>query len=202
VVHVARPRSAASAGTRQRLSESALALFHERGYNGTSVQDIVSHAGAPKGTFYNHFASKEALALDSVAHYCAAQRLEMLDSSAGGTPLGRITAHLRFLGGLAETFRDRGCLLGNFASEIPAHSNVVGRAVEASFATWIAALAGAIDEARAAGELQPGESATSLAGYIIDGYEGAAARSKVTGTTEPMHQFLNITVTRILAATR
>ncbi|HTF07189.1 MAG TPA: TetR family transcriptional regulator C-terminal domain-containing protein, partial [Asanoa sp.] len=87
-----------------------------------------------------------------------------------------------------------------FASEIPAHSNVVGRAVEASFAQWVAALAGAIEEARDAGELRPGEPAASLAGFIIDAYEGAAARSKVTDTTEPMRQFLSITLTRILAS--
>jgi TetR/AcrR family transcriptional repressor of nem operon len=195
---MARPRSAASAETKQRLSESALALFHKRGYNGTSVQDIVSAAGAPKGTFYNHFASKEALALDSVSRYFAALNVETLDSSAGGSPLGRITAHLRFLGDLAETYLDRGCLLGNFASEIPAHSNAVGEAVEECFTRWAAAIAGAIDEAREADELHATEPAVVLAGYILAGYEGAASRSKVSGSTEPMQQFLGMTLSRIL----
>ena len=36
---------------------------------------------------------------------------------------------------------DRGCLLGNFATEIPAHSDVLRNAVDAGFGRWVAALA-------------------------------------------------------------
>ena len=50
--------------TRDGLIQTALHLFHERGYNAASVQDIVSEAGVPKGTFYNYFDSKEALAIE------------------------------------------------------------------------------------------------------------------------------------------
>lgn len=34
--------------TREKLLHSAVQLFHEFGYNGTSVRDIVSEAGVPK----------------------------------------------------------------------------------------------------------------------------------------------------------
>ncbi|MEH0937646.1 TetR/AcrR family transcriptional regulator [Micromonospora psammae] len=193
-----RPRSSASAGTRQRLSEAALDLFHSRGYNGTSVQDIVSVAGAPKGTFYNHFASKEALALDSVARYSAAMRVELLDERHGGTPLERITAHLRHLAELSETTGDRGCLLGNFAAEVPAHSDALRAAVDERFTRWVSMLAEAIEQARAAGELSPGEPAETLAGYIISGFEGAVARAKAAGSPQPVRDFLAVTTARLL----
>ncbi|GAA4576275.1 TetR/AcrR family transcriptional regulator [Micromonospora coerulea] len=193
-----RPRSPASAGTRQRLSEAALELFHARGYNGTSVQDIVSAAGAPKGTFYNHFASKEALALDSVARYTAAMPLDLLDEKHGGSPLERITAHLRYLVGLTDTSEDRGCLLGNLATEIPAHSGALRDAVDAGFARWVDALAAAITQARAAGELHGNEPAGALAGFIISSYEGAVARAKAAGSRQPVEEFLALTVARIL----
>jgi TetR/AcrR family transcriptional regulator, transcriptional repressor for nem operon len=39
---------------------------HRRGFNATSVQDITDAAGAPKGSFYNHFESKDALAAEVV----------------------------------------------------------------------------------------------------------------------------------------
>ncbi|MFC5924544.1 TetR/AcrR family transcriptional regulator [Micromonospora vulcania] len=195
---MARPRSAASAGTRQRLSEAGLELFHTRGYNGTSVQDIVTAAGAPKGSFYNHFPSKEALALDSLARYCAAVHLETLGSPVGGTPLERITAHVRHLVVLAGERGDRGCLLGNLATEIPAHNEVLRQAVAKAFAGWISALAATIEEARAAGQLPPAEPAEDLASFIINSYLGAAARTKVTGSTEPMQQFVTATLNRTL----
>ena len=40
-------------------------MFHTRGFNGCSVQDIVDAAGVPKGSFYNHFDSKEALGVEA-----------------------------------------------------------------------------------------------------------------------------------------
>jgi len=49
--------------TEDKLLKAAINLFHEFGYNGTSVQDIVSVARVPKGSFYNYFKSKEALAI-------------------------------------------------------------------------------------------------------------------------------------------
>jgi TetR/AcrR family transcriptional regulator, cholesterol catabolism regulator len=47
------------ARTRELLIESALTLFGEKGFRGTSVQEIVQSAGLTKGAFYHHFASKE-----------------------------------------------------------------------------------------------------------------------------------------------
>jgi len=44
---------------RRRLAESALTLFAKRGYNVTSVDDIVARAKASKSAFYEFFESKE-----------------------------------------------------------------------------------------------------------------------------------------------
>ncbi|MDN4525719.1 TetR/AcrR family transcriptional regulator [Fictibacillus fluitans] len=41
--------------------ESAIALFAEKGFHSTSIQDITDHAGMSKGAFYNYFSSKEEL---------------------------------------------------------------------------------------------------------------------------------------------
>lgn len=49
--------------TLQRITEAALSLFGQFGYERTSIDKIVSLAGYSKGAFYNHFASKEELFL-------------------------------------------------------------------------------------------------------------------------------------------
>ncbi|MBA2609790.1 MAG: TetR/AcrR family transcriptional regulator [Actinobacteria bacterium] len=50
-----------TSGSRERLLDSAVHLFGERGYRGTTVGDIEARAGlSPRaGAFYRHFASKE-----------------------------------------------------------------------------------------------------------------------------------------------
>src|ERR1700730_5166117 len=47
---------------RKKLSGSADALFQRFGYTGVSIRGITSSVDIPKGAFYNHFTSKEALA--------------------------------------------------------------------------------------------------------------------------------------------
>src|SRR5215470_14003251 len=54
---------------REQLLDTGLQVLHERGFNATSVQDITEAAGVPKGSFYNHFESKEALGAEVVLRY-------------------------------------------------------------------------------------------------------------------------------------
>jgi len=52
--------------TRQRLLENAWRLFRERGYDSTTVEDITEAADVAKSTFFNYFATKQAI-LDELA---------------------------------------------------------------------------------------------------------------------------------------
>ncbi|MFD4787393.1 ScbR family autoregulator-binding transcription factor [Streptomyces sp. NPDC058459] len=49
--------------TRRSLLEAAASLFAERGYAGTSVNDISGRSGRTSGSVYFHYASKEGVAL-------------------------------------------------------------------------------------------------------------------------------------------
>src|SRR5215470_4449012 len=57
------------ANHRDLLLDTGLRVMHKRGFNATSVQDITEAAGVPKGSFYNHFESKEALGAEAVLRY-------------------------------------------------------------------------------------------------------------------------------------
>lgn len=51
----------------QRLYESAVELFRERGFEGTRVRDIVERVGVSEATFFNYFPTKEAILQKSAA---------------------------------------------------------------------------------------------------------------------------------------
>jgi AcrR family transcriptional regulator len=57
------PRQKRSRAKRERLTEAALLLFGERGYESTAVDDIARRAKLAVGTFYQHFRSKRQLLL-------------------------------------------------------------------------------------------------------------------------------------------
>ena len=54
--------------TYQRVLQSSAGLFAERGFLGTSVNDLLERAGLTKNAFYSYFPSKEALAVAIVEH--------------------------------------------------------------------------------------------------------------------------------------
>jgi TetR/AcrR family transcriptional repressor of nem operon len=195
---VPRTKNAASLDTKRRILDSAVEQFHLKGYNGTSVQDLVSAAGAPKGTFYNHFASKEDLALDAVRSYVDGLGLASLAEPAPGSPRERIDRHLAHITerGLA-VFAERGCLMANLAGEVPAHSPAVASALGAYLEGWVADLAALIEEAKDAGELTTDLPSADLAELIVNAWEGTSVKAKATSSVEPIRSFQR-TVSRLL----
>ena len=51
--------------TKTRIIEQAATLFNQQGYSGTSVSDLMRATGLQKGGIYNHFVSKDKLALEA-----------------------------------------------------------------------------------------------------------------------------------------
>jgi AcrR family transcriptional regulator len=72
--------------TRDRLFGIALDLFAEKGFEATSIRDIVGMAGVSTAAFYNHFASKDAL-LESVYRYFMESRADPEGAVDGGLAL-------------------------------------------------------------------------------------------------------------------
>jgi AcrR family transcriptional regulator len=58
---VKRLRERQADATRQQLIAVARQLFTERGYAGTSIEDIIDRAGVARGALYHHFPGKDAL---------------------------------------------------------------------------------------------------------------------------------------------
>jgi TetR/AcrR family transcriptional regulator, transcriptional repressor for nem operon len=187
-----------SASTRERITATALDLFHANGYSATGVLDITKAAGVPKGSFYHFFQSKEALAAETVRLYQASLKVELLDPPKL-SPLRRIRQHLEYRTNLAaaEGFK-RGCLLGNFSNEMPSQSEAVTAVVEQALEHWSRKLAAAIAAAQEAGEISNQGDPGRLAGFIIAGFEGAMARAKLTHSRTPLDGFLETVNTDIL----
>jgi AcrR family transcriptional regulator len=82
---------------RAELLGIAAKLFAERGYDATSIDQIIKEAGLSKGAFYHHFPSKESLleALASQAAERALHRLGDVLSDPGMTAIQRLNAFLK-----------------------------------------------------------------------------------------------------------
>ncbi len=72
--------------TKERLLDAAVELFAERGYDATSVTQVIGRAGVTKGGFYHHFVSKEALLYEVYGDLIGRQLAAMDEILARGLP--------------------------------------------------------------------------------------------------------------------
>lgn len=185
---------------REKLLTAGLEALHKRGFNGTGVQDITDAAKVPKGSFYNHFESKDALGVEVVERYAAngAGRREPL-MEGSGPPLTRLRTYFKALNQLGPaTGFSRGCLLGNFGTELSAQSPAIRAALAAAFDDWTKAIAQVIAEAQKAGDVSRDIPAETLANFLLNAWEGAVMRSKVEKDPAALDAFLSVTFNKIL----
>jgi TetR/AcrR family transcriptional regulator, transcriptional repressor for nem operon len=183
---------------KEKIVRHAEEVFRHQGFDGTSVQDITDAAGVPKGSFYNHFDSKQSLAAEVLRRYY--QATDTGDLVKPGDPLDRLRAHfLKQARRTEQTGLAYGCLLGTFSAGVTTAGAMVRAEAQDAFASWTAAVAAVIAEAQILGEVSSRQSPQDLAMYLIDAFEGAVLRIKVTGNPDVLPHFLDITFSVFLS---
>ena len=166
---------------KEEIVEAALKVLHQRGFNATGVQDITDAAGVPKGSFYNHFESKEALGLEALERYWqgALNNLEMLKDERIA-PLARLKTYFRRLNDVGRKLKYRpGCMIGNLSIEMSDQSVVIRERLSSILARWSRAIEACVKQAQADGSMRRDIDAKSIAAFMLNSWEGAVLRSKV-----------------------
>jgi TetR/AcrR family transcriptional regulator, transcriptional repressor for nem operon len=177
---------------REEIVEAAVEQFHRYGFNAAGVKDITDSAGVPKGSFYNHFESKEALAVVALERYGESMRLpELTDASVD--PLLRLRQHFEFLRD-ENTGRDftRGCLVAGFGTEMADHSGLIREGVRLSFETWARAIEAPIAQAQESGQVAAAADAKTLARFVLNAWEGTLISARSDRSEESYEVFFDM----------
>jgi TetR/AcrR family transcriptional regulator, transcriptional repressor for nem operon len=184
--------------------DAGLKAMFRSGYNGTSVRDIAAAAGAPQGSFTNHFRSKEAFAREVLDRYfahvkgCVAQALN--DRSL--TPRQRLLRYLDTITGRLEDDNwSRGCLIGDLSLETSTSSEPLRERLEEIFREWRTPFAACIAEAQAAGAIDDGLDPIDLAEFLLTSWQGAILRMKVERSPAALERFKSIVFSTVLKET-
>jgi TetR/AcrR family transcriptional repressor of nem operon len=177
---------------RGKIVQAGLEILKAKGFNGCSIQDITDAAGVPKGSFFNHFKSKELLLLEVLGPYGEGNRIDMLFDQSK-RPLERLRDHFNFLAdGYARCEFDQGCLLGNLAGELSASHPNVRVALREMLQGWASAIAALLRDAQSAGEIDTRHDVEELGSFLVNSWEGVALRLKVEKNRAPAEQFLDV----------
>jgi TetR/AcrR family transcriptional repressor of nem operon len=170
--------------TREVVIEAASRLIHLKGYQNTSVDDVLSASGVGKGNFYYYFKSKEELGhaiLDQLVAEFLDRTLEPCFADPAANPLGQIRC---FLDRILDAQRGRncvgGCPLGNLASELSDVHEGFRTRLAALFAAWRDRLTRALNDARARGLVTPDCVPETVSQFLVASLEGAILLAKVT----------------------
>jgi TetR/AcrR family transcriptional repressor of nem operon len=187
---------------REELLRSATRLFWERGFAGTSVDDVVQATGVSRSSLYNAFPDKRALFLAALGHYLDTvthAKLERLALGQRAAPAIR-----RFLLEIADERPSanapaHGCLLTNTAVEIGAREEEIAELIRKTFGRLERALAARLEEVRQQGDLPEDTDPKQFARQLLTliqglrvmtrlGMEPRVARDAVRSALAPLRQ--------------
>ncbi|WP_329209457.1 TetR/AcrR family transcriptional regulator [Streptomyces sp. NBC_00683] len=150
--------------------QSALELFWRRGYEATSIADLVEHLGIGRASIYATFGNKHELYLKAVDRYSEERDpLLLTELSQPGPALPAVRATVRRFASEAASPEDRlnGCLITNTAAELAPHDPAAARRVEVSWEHFETLLQSALVRARAQGELPEDRDPRALARMLL-----------------------------------
>lgn len=163
---------------RDKLLGSAASLFQRFGYAHVSVRDITSSIDSPKGTFYNYFKSKEALASAILSQHFDAL-METLGQSGSETAGAHLRRHFE---SIAPSTREPGVsplqLISTFSAECPALPSALVLQIADGVRLWNTKVAALISRAQNNGEIKTDEDPHLLAALYINCWQGAMIRTK------------------------
>ena len=184
---------------REQIVQAGLKCLAKKGFNGVGVQDITDAAGVPKGSFYNHFESKEALGAEIVERYGADKRRRELLADKSIPPLERLRRHYERLNAIfVEAKFERGCILGNFSAELANQSDVIRDSLRRLYERWTKDVEATIAEAQEQGAVAKTLTAAELAAFLLDAYEGALLRARVERDGHAFERFMKFAFTKLL----
>jgi len=106
-------------------------------------------------------------------------------------PLERVR---RFFELVQQSYREEGymgCLLGGLGQELSGVSEVFRRKIEACFSAIAKRVAVCLEEARRRGDIPADSDPRRMASLLVDCWEGAALRSRLRGSAEPLTAMLD-----------
>ncbi len=172
----------------------AMELFWRKGYEATSMRDLLEGMGIGRGSFYDTFGDKHSLflaALDRFEQTRTAWILEALEKSE--SPVEAIQyVFERTVDGLVGFDPRRGCLLANSAVELAPHDPEVARRISLYVRRTEAAFEQALQRARTAGEIPEHKDPRALARFLVNNLHGLRVMARAGADRETLEDTVEV----------
>ncbi|MEN8196272.1 MAG: TetR family transcriptional regulator C-terminal domain-containing protein [Pseudomonadota bacterium] len=179
--------------TRDNIVQTGARIIMAKGYNHAGLQEVLKEAGVPKGSFYHFFRSKEEFGLAVVESYIN-DFAGFMEAHLGNREIAPLARLRGFFEGVTAMFEADGCwggcMVGNLGQELADQNEVFRKRMVEALVGWRRDFATCLTEAREQGELPDHLDPADLADFMLDSWEGAVLRMKVTKSIEPLNRYI------------
>ena len=167
--------------TREMILARAAQLFSQRGYFGSSLADLMQATGLEKGGIYNHFSSKEQLALEAFDYAYGLVEQRVRQALAGKlNAIERLLALVSVFEGIIEDPPVAGgCPILNTAIEADDANEALRERARAAMDSWRTTVHRIVNKGIERQEIRPGVDADEVASILIATLEGAVMLSNL-----------------------
>jgi TetR/AcrR family transcriptional repressor of nem operon len=174
--------------------DAAMHLFWERGYEATSIQELVDATGVQRQSLYDTFGSKHEMFLQSLMRYQALEGHQLSDLTKrhpkGGLPLIRAIIESC----ASQTVCDaRGCFAANCAAELGSSDEAVAERVRIGRDGLEAVFEHCLMQARDARQLKKSSSVSALAQFLVNAFFGLRLLAKTRPTKAMIDNVVSVT---------
>lgn len=174
-------------------------LFQDKGFNGTSVDDLVNASGLSRSSLYDTFGDKESLYIASLELYRAQNTAELVEKINQSTDARKtITEIFDYILTDSRNSDRLGCLMVNTAIELAPHEKKIAKAVDENMTVFQDAMIKLIRKAQAKGEVSKTYSPESLSTMILTAINGLRVAEK-WGTEEKTYKRVKELILSLLA---
>ncbi len=173
--------------TRERILARSAQLFNRQGYSGSSLSDIMRETGLEKGGIYNHFTSKEQLALELFDYAYELVRQRVRNALAGKfNAIERLLAIVSVFQGIVEDPPVAGgCPILNTAIEADDANELLRDRARSAMTDWRTTIHRIVNKGIERQQIRPDIDADEVASILIVTLEGAIMLSNLY--KDPVH---------------
>ena len=187
--------------TRERIIETGAAIIHRKGFNHTGIQEVLTAAGVPKGSFYNYFNSKNDFGL-AIVDYFSDHFKHIAGRTLNDTAISPLNRIYQFLTAFMQDFESQnyagGCPIGNLAQEMGDLNPEFRAKLKESIDMMINAYVQVLTAAQQDGKISKSLNAKEAASFIVAGWHGAIIQMKLTKSLAPLKSHRNFIFDHVL----
>lgn len=178
--------------------ERAMLLFWQKGYEETSMAELVEATGVSRYGLYSEFGDKQELFVACMDLYTGTAIEAAL--SPLEAPEASLEAIRSYFGHLIAGVRSdgpRGCLIGNTAVASPILGNELAERIESYYERMRASFLKALSNAREQGKLDADDDIEELADYLVGVVNGCLAAIRSGRTPLSIERFVRVALERL-----